>query len=321
MKTIVIFSIALLLPLIASAQSIIMQDPAGGMRTTRGVTTGLVDSDNILDDSILINDLNSALRTGNDSTLVTGTSGATGNCSEWDANGDLVDAGAPCGSGAGLFTDLGIITHLISTTDNLIIGGTSDVAGTVVAEATGNFKADTIETRQDADGDQLILREGTGQGAGTGAISLDLNGVNLPDGTTRQCLDNSGFIRTSCLDNSMKTSSVGFEFFASSGTIQAGWQAMAILPFPATITAARARCTPSGDAVADVWSSSVVPTDANSITGAAPITISSGTLSDDTTLTGWSTSIPSGNTLIVNIDSATTVTLCYFHLELLKTDS
>lgn len=47
-------------------------------------------------DSVTINNL-----TGVDTNLVTGTAGASGNCAEWDANGDLVDAGAECGTGGG----------------------------------------------------------------------------------------------------------------------------------------------------------------------------------------------------------------------------
>lgn len=38
---------------------------------------------------------------GIDTSVITGTAGTSGNCAEWDANGDLVDAGDPCGTGAG----------------------------------------------------------------------------------------------------------------------------------------------------------------------------------------------------------------------------
>jgi hypothetical protein len=39
--------------------------------------------------------------TGADAFLVTGTAGTSGNCAEWNADGDLVDAGAACGVGGG----------------------------------------------------------------------------------------------------------------------------------------------------------------------------------------------------------------------------
>lgn len=48
-----------------------------------------------------VTDLTSGIRSGLDTTLVTGTAGASGNCAEWNADGDVVDAGAACGSGGG----------------------------------------------------------------------------------------------------------------------------------------------------------------------------------------------------------------------------
>ncbi|MCP4899731.1 MAG: hypothetical protein GY906_22425 [bacterium] len=48
-----------------------------------------------------ITELAAALKSGADTTLITGTAGASGNCSEWNADGDLVDSGGVCGGGGG----------------------------------------------------------------------------------------------------------------------------------------------------------------------------------------------------------------------------
>lgn len=67
----------------------------------------------------------------------------------------------------------------------------------------------------------------------------------------------------------------------------------------------------SGSIVLDFWSapySAYPPTVANSIVGAAPPTISAAVKSQDTTLTGWTTLVPAGNTIRVNVNSATSIT-------------
>jgi len=47
-----------------------------------------------------ITEIAAALKTGSDTTLVTGTAGSTDDCAKWDANGDLITSGAACGGGA-----------------------------------------------------------------------------------------------------------------------------------------------------------------------------------------------------------------------------
>jgi hypothetical protein len=67
----------------------------------------------------------------------------------------------------------------------------------------------------------------------------------------------------------------------------------------------------SGSAVVNVWKDTYAnypPTVADKITSSAPPTLSSATTSDDTTLTGWTTSITAGDTLRFNLDSITTIT-------------
>ena len=93
------------------------------------------------------------------------------------------------------------------------------------------------------------------------------------------------------------------------------------IPFACTITAATALADQTGSIVVDIWKDTYAnypPTDADSITAAAPVTISSATKSQDTTLTGWTVSVTAGDTLRFNVDSVSTVTRCVISLKIKK---
>jgi len=78
----------------------------------------------------------------------------------------------------------------------------------------------------------------------------------------------------------------------------------------------------SGSIVIDLWKSSYadLPADVgNSITAAAKPTISSGTKSQDTTLTGWTKTINAGDYLFWNIDSVTDLILVTLALKVRRT--
>ena len=78
-----------------------------------------------------------------------------------------------------------------------------------------------------------------------------------------------------------------------------------------TIVSATLLADQSGSVVIDVWKDTLAnypPTDADTITASAPPTISSDTDSEDTTLTGWTTSFSEGDVFGFNVDSATTIT-------------
>lgn len=68
----------------------------------------------------------------------------------------------------------------------------------------------------------------------------------------------------------------------------------------------------TGSIVFDIWKDSHAnfpPTVADTITASAKPTVSTAAKSEDSTLTGWTTSFSAGDWLIVNVDSASTVTL------------
>jgi len=93
------------------------------------------------------------------------------------------------------------------------------------------------------------------------------------------------------------------------------------IPIACTITAATLLLDQSGSIVIDIWKDTYAnfpPTDADSITAAAPPTVSTATKSQDTTLTGWTTSITAGDVLRFNVDSITTATRATLSLKYVK---
>ena len=93
------------------------------------------------------------------------------------------------------------------------------------------------------------------------------------------------------------------------------------VPFDCTIVAAVLLADASGSIVIDVWKDSYAnfpPTDADTITSATPPTITTATKSEDTTLTGWTTSLTKGDILRFNVDSVTTITRVTLMLRVTK---
>jgi hypothetical protein len=109
--------------------------------------------------------------------------------------------------------------------------------------------------------------------------------------------------------------SVGITIDGGGGAITTGTKGFVPVEFSGTILSNTLLSTDaavtSGSIVIDVWKvpfASYPPTVANTITASAKPTLSSATSSQDTTLTGWTTSIVAGDILGFHVDSATTVT-------------
>lgn len=110
-----------------------------------------------------------------------------------------------------------------------------------------------------------------------------------------------------------------FAIFDGGGSvISAGAKAyIAEIPYDATITGWRIVSPISGSVVVDVWKGNYAQWPAvvgNSIAGTEKPTLSNATKNEDKNLTTWTTSVSSGDHLVFNVDSATTVT--YVALEI-----
>lgn len=82
------------------------------------------------------------------------------------------------------------------------------------------------------------------------------------------------------------------------------------VPFDCTIIAGRLFANQSGSIEIDVWRDTYAnfpPTVADSIVASAPLTITSAQNSQDTTLTGWTTSLTAGDILRYNVNSVTSI--------------
>lgn len=112
------------------------------------------------------------------------------------------------------------------------------------------------------------------------------------------------------LTTNTKTRSVGITIDGGGSVITTGNKGYIYVPYACTITANTLIADQSGSVVIDVWRATypTVPTVANTITASALPTLSSQQVNQDTTLTGWTTSIAAGSFIGFNVNSATTVT-------------
>src|SRR5690349_856367 len=105
-----------------------------------------------------------------------------------------------------------------------------------------------------------------------------------------------------------QTLTLNFVIDGGGSTITTGIKGDLLVDFACTITGVTLLADQSGSIVIDIWKDTYAnfpPTDADSITAAAPPTISTAAKSQDTTLTGWTTSVAAGSILRFNVDSAT----------------
>jgi len=143
-------------------------------------------------------------------------------------------------------------------------------------------------------------------------------------GSTNQVLTVAGGVPSWAAPSasaSGQKAAVGAVFGDGSNVISGTAQVTLQVPFSATIVAARLLLKESGDLVVDVWKDTYAnypPTDADTITGGNEPTASSAIKYEDLTLSGWTTSITSGDCLTFYVDSAATVTQATVVLELEK---
>lgn len=93
------------------------------------------------------------------------------------------------------------------------------------------------------------------------------------------------------------------------------------IPYDMTITKVTLLANTSGSIVVDIWKDSYgnfPPTVADTITAASKPTISSAEKYQDSTLTGWTTTVSAGDTLRFNVDSCTTIRRCVVLIEGVK---
>lgn len=119
------------------------------------------------------------------------------------------------------------------------------------------------------------------------------------------------------------TAAIGYTINGGGTTITTGVAGNGLsIPFNATITAVTMQANTTGSIVIDIWKDSYAnfpPTVADSICGSAKPTITSSNKSQNSTLTGWTTSISAGDILYFNVDSVASISNVVLTLTVTKT--
>jgi hypothetical protein len=226
-------------------------------------------------------------------TSIIGAAGAAG------ADGNTILYGGVDPTGEGVNGDF-----YINTASNFIFGpkaGGSWPSGTSVIGADGADGADGAAGSAGTDGKTILY----------GGINPTTEGVDgdfyINDATNTIFGPKAGGswpAGTSMVAGPYGPIKVTFDGQGADLTV--GAEVLLIVPYTATIDAAYMAATTSGSVVVDVWAitlASSPPTVANTITAAAPLTISSNTYSQDLTLTGWSPSLTAVTVMIFSVVS------------------
>ena len=147
----------------------------------------------------------------------------------------------------------------------------------------------------------------------------DLTAITAPGASDVLALvDLSGAAVTKKVTRANLLGVVAINMIMGSGTsvISTGIKGAIEMPFACTIEAVRLvgilPASTNGNLVVDIWKDSYAnypPTVADTITAAAKPTLAAARKYEDATLTGWTLSIATGDWLIINVDSAATLTL------------
>lgn len=115
---------------------------------------------------------------------------------------------------------------------------------------------------------------------------------------------------------------LGIVIDGAGSTITTGVKGYLRVPYNCTITSVELVANASGSIVVDVWKDTYAnfpPVVGDTIVASAKPTLSSAQKSQDTTLTGWTTSLTEGDYLAFNVDSATTVSRVTLSLVVTRT--
>ena len=183
------------------------------------------------------------------------------------------------------------------------------------ASNTDTEVADAVSKRHEQNTDTHL---------GTVDQDISLNShklTNVTDPTEAQDAATKSY--TDSAIDSIRTACITYLIDGGGSVISTGIAGALRIPFACVIkSVSMGAPKESGSIVIDIWKSTHAgfpPTDANSITASAPPTISSAQKSEDTTLTGWTTTINAGDWLVFNVDSCSSITNVTIALEVEKT--
>jgi hypothetical protein len=213
--------------------------------------------------------------------------------------GTVTTTGSPASGNLTKFSGATSITNADLSGD-VTTSGTA--ATTIAANAVTTTKitnaAVTLAKIQNAANNSRLLGSGS---SGSGSAYTELTaGAGLSIGASSVALSTAA-----------QTRAITLAIDGGGSTLTTGIKADVYVPYACTITANTMLADQSGSVVVDIWKvayGSYPATVTNSITASALPTITTALKSQDSTLTGWTTSISAGDTLRFNINSVTSIT-------------
>jgi hypothetical protein len=220
--------------------------------------------------------------------------------------------------------------------------GTVNAAGTlIVADTAGDIltleAGSGISITGDAINDKITIAATGGSGSVTtsdtapgspsdGDLWWDSSTGKLyiyyDDGSSSQWVEVSS-PSYSATTQSASNTTIGYVISGGGSTITTGTIGLGLrVSYSCTIKSVTLLADQTGSIVIDIWKDTYAnypPTNANSITGSSPPTITSSNKSEDTTLSGWTTQINEGDILFFNVDSVTDLQEVSLFLKVTKT--
>ena len=227
-------------------------------------------------------------------------------------------------------TSISAWENLTKSAAGLPVVSTGSSAPATTPSAVGDIYVDTtnsliyIATGTSSSADWDILASGTSGTPAKGSLLVGDGTASYDEvtvGTNNQML-----VADSGQANGLKyvdlNSGINFVIDGGGSAITTGIKGDVQIPFDCTVEEVTLLADQSGSIVVDVWKDTYAnfpATDADSITASATPTISSATKSQDSTLTGWTTSLNAGDHLRFNVDSVTSIERVTVVLKLKRT--
>jgi hypothetical protein len=207
-----------------------------------------------------------------------------------------------------------------ATADRLKIGDGVIFGATSVYPGAAKARLDGLEIGHDTD--TTLSRVSAGNLQIESNIIYRAGGTDVPvtDGGTGASTA-AGAVTNLGLDNT-KIHAIGITIDGGGSAITTGVKGYIEVPYACTINRVTMLADQSGSAVVDVYKDTYAnypPVAADTITASAKPTITTATKSQDSTLTGWTTSVAAGDVLGFNVDSASTITRLHIILKVTKT--
>ncbi len=259
-------------------------------------------------------------RTGSGTVSARTVTGTTNRISV--TNGDGV-SGNPTADISASYVGQSSITTLGTITTGTWTGTTIALANGGTGQTTKAPAFDALQPMTTA-GDIIYGgASGTGTRLAAGSSTQVLHGGTTPSwSAVSLTADVTGILPAANINVNTNVASVGITIDGGGSAITTGVKGDIFVPYGCTINSVTMLADQSGSIVVDIWKvayASYPATVTNTITASALPTITSATKSQDTTLTGWTTSVSAGDCIRFNVNSATTITRLNLTLKVTKT--